>query len=97
MIVEGVDPRNIEWEVDRPAYRVYFWHQPPAPAGVAPTELMWHCEEYRLSDVTDVEEILGWARARATPDQTVVVYAECGDLGRSGLVRLWGVDPSDSR
>ena len=52
MIVEGVDPRDTQWEVDWPVYRVYFWHQPPAPPGVAQEQVMWHCDEYRLSEVT---------------------------------------------
>ena len=30
VFTEGVDPRDIKWEVDQPVYRVYFWYQPPA-------------------------------------------------------------------
>ena len=30
-IVIVIDPRDTEWEVEGPVYRVYFWHQPPAP------------------------------------------------------------------
>lgn len=69
MIIEGVDPRDTEWEVDRPVYRVYFWHQPPAPPGVAHEHVMWHCDEYRLSEATDFEDVLGWARSKARPDR----------------------------
>lgn len=97
MIIEGVDPRDTEWEADWPVYRVQFWHQPPAPADVAQKHVMWHCDEYRLSDVIDVEEVLDWARNRARSDQTFVIYVEQRDSERSGLVRLLGVDPnSDS-
>ena len=53
---------------------------------------MWHCDEYRLTDVVDVEEVLDWARNRARPDR-FVIYVEQRDAGRSGLVRLLGVDP----
>ena len=35
MIVGGVDPRDTQREVDQPVYRVYFWHRPPVPAGIA--------------------------------------------------------------
>jgi hypothetical protein len=94
VIVDGADPRDTRWEADRPVYRVYFWHQPPAPPGVAQEHVMWHCDEYRLSDVTDVEEVLAWARGTARPDQTYVVYVEQRDGDRSGLVRLLGTDPS---
>ncbi len=54
---------------------------------------MWHCDEYRLTHVVDVEEVLDWARNRARPDQRFVIYVEQRDAGRSGLVRLLGVDP----
>jgi hypothetical protein len=39
--------------------RGYFWHRPDAPPGVAQRQVMWHCDEYRLSDAVDVEEVLG--------------------------------------
>ena len=94
MIVESVDPRDTQWETDRPVYRVYFWHRPPV-LGVAPEHAMWHCEEYRLRGAADVEEVLAWARGSARPDQTFVLYVEHRDAHRSGLVRLLGVDPHD--
>lgn len=94
MIIDRVDPRDTQWEIDWPVYRVYFWYQPPAPPGVAQEHAMWHCDEYRLSDAIDVEEVLGWARNTARSDQTFVVYVEQRDAQRSGLVRLWGVDPN---
>lgn len=96
VIIEGVDPRDTQWEVDKPVYRVYFWHQPDAPPGVAQQHVMWHCDEHRLSDAVDVEEVLGWARTKARPEQTFVVYVEQRDAQRSGLVRLFGVDPNSS-
>jgi hypothetical protein len=96
VIIEGVDPRDTQWEVDWPVYRVYFWHQPPAPAGVAQEHVMWHCDEYRLSDVANVEEVLDWARNKARSDQTFVIYVEQRDAERSGLVRVLGVDPSSA-
>ena len=96
MDISGVDPRDIEWEADRPVYRVYFWHQPTAPAGVVQDVMMWHCDEYRLSDVVDVEEVLGWARSRARSDQTFVVYVEQRDARQLGLVRLFGTDPNSA-
>ena len=96
MIIEGVDPRDTRWEVDWPVYRVYFWHQPPAPPGVAQEQVMWHCDEYRLSEATDVEEVLDWARSSARPDQTFTLYVEHRDAHGSGLVRLLGVDPNSA-
>lgn len=96
MMVEGVDPRDTQWEVDRPVYRVYFWHQPSVPLGVAQEHVMWHCDEYRLRDAADVEEVLDWARDRVRPDQTFVLYVEQRDAQRSGLVRLLGTDPNSA-
>jgi hypothetical protein len=97
VIVDGVDPRDTQWEVDSPVYRVYFWHQPPAPpAGVAQEHVGWHCDEYRLSDVADVEEVIDWARKKAQSDQSFVIYVEQRDGQRSGLARLFGVDPNSA-
>ena len=96
VIIEGVDPRDTQWEVDRPVYRVYFWHQPPAPAGAAQEQVMWHCDEYRLIETTGVEEVLDWAHSGARPDQTFTLYLEHHDAHRSGLVRLLGMDPTSA-
>lgn len=96
MIIEGVDPRDITWEDDRPVYRVYFWHQPPAPSGADQARAMWHCDEYRLTEAADVEEVLGWARNTARSDQTFTLYVEHRDAHQSGLVRLVGADPSSA-
>ncbi len=100
VIVDGVDPRDTQWEVDSPVYRVYFWHQPPAPAGVAQEVAQehagWYCDEYRLSDVADVEEVIDGARKKAQSDQSFVIYVEQRDGQRSGLARLLGVDPDSA-
>jgi len=94
VIVEGVDPRDTRWEVDRPVYRVYFWHQPGSAPGVVQPHVMWHCDEQRVSDADDVEEVVRWARETARPEQTFVLYVEHADAGRPGLVRLLGTDPN---
>ena len=94
MIVERVDPRDIEWEVDQPAYRVYFWHQPSVPHGVAHELVMFHSDEYRLSDVVDVGEVLAWARGKARADQTFTLYIEHRNGDRLGLIQLMGTDPT---
>lgn len=93
MIIRGVDPRDVQWEVERPAYRVYFWHQPPAPPGVPQEQMGWHCDEHRLSEVSDVEAVVAWARTTARPDQTFVVFVEHEEDGRTGLLRVLGADP----
>ncbi|GAB2755679.1 hypothetical protein GCM10027020_04770 [Nocardioides salsibiostraticola] len=96
MKIEGVDPRDTQWETDWPDYRVYFWYQPPASPVTAQEQVMWHCAEYRLSEANDVQEVLDWARSSARPDQTFVVYAEHRDGQRHGLVRLFGTDPNSA-
>ena len=94
MIIEGIDPRDTKWEVDSPVYRVYFWHQPPAPPGIPPETVMYHSDEYRLSDVVDVAEVLAWARTTARADQTFTLYVEHQDSGGPGLIQLMGDDPT---
>ena len=99
MNVDGIDPRDIKWEEDRPVYRVYFWHQPLAPAGVPQEHMMFHSDEYRLSEADDVGEVLDWARTTARSDQTFTLYVEhvehCqGESPRRGMIQLMGVDPT---
>lgn len=96
MIIEGVDPRDAEWEVESPVYRVYLWHQPPAPPGVAQEQVMFHCTEYRLSEVIDVAEVLDWVRVTARPDQTYTLYVEHRHANSLGLIRLMGEDPTEA-
>jgi hypothetical protein len=94
VFVQGIDPRDTEWEVERPVYRVYFWHQPHAPEGVAPEHVMFHSDEYRLSGAPDVAEVLDWARTTARPDQTFTLYVEHRHGDSPGLIHLMGVDPT---
>jgi hypothetical protein len=98
VIIEGIDPRDTEWEVEGPVYRVHFWHRPPAPAGVPQEQMMYHSDEYRLSEADDVGEVLDWARTTARPDQTFTLYVEHvernGESPHPGLIHLMGVDPT---
>lgn len=96
MIIEGIDPRDTEWEIDDPVYRVYFWQQPIALPGMSQEDVMYLCDEHRLSGAADVGEVLDWARSAARPDQTFTLYVEHRDAGRPGLLRLMGVDPTGS-
>jgi hypothetical protein len=95
VISEGVDPRHIEWEDDQPVYRVYFWHQPPAPPDVPQSSMGYHCDEYRLRGARDVREVLDWATSNARPEQTFTLYVEHLHDGRPGLIHLAGDDPTE--
>lgn len=81
MNVQGIDPRDTEWEVDSPAYRVYLF-----------TDDGGHSDEYQLTDA-DVSEVLSWAKERAG-DRQHVVYVVHDDAGSLGLIRLSGADPN---
>ena len=82
-----IDPRDVSWEVDSPAYRVYFWGRP------SPT-WAWQCEEWRLTAAHDVHEVLAWADGRAG-DRTFTVQAEVDVSGEGrGMIRLAGTDPT---
>jgi hypothetical protein len=97
IIEEPIDPRDTEWEIDDPAYRVYFSRQSIAPSEVPQEHMGYACHEHRLSGVADVAEVLDWTQHRVQPDQTYVLYVEHRDAGRPGLLRLMGVDPTASR
>ncbi|NAZ80477.1 hypothetical protein GTR02_01415 [Kineococcus sp. R8] len=86
MDVHGVDPRDISWEIVQPVYRVYFWGLPGPSAAQA-------CDERRITHADDVGEVLTWAHHHAE-GRVFVVYAEAGDGGARGLLRLYGEDPS---
>jgi hypothetical protein len=94
-MIERVDPRDTEWEMDRPVYRVYFWHQPPAPPGVQQSQMGYHSEEHRVSGAEDVHEVLTWAAQAARPEQTFTLYVEQLRDGSPGLIRLSGIDPTE--
>lgn len=88
MDVRGVDPRDISWELAQPVYRVYFWGLPGPDVAQA-------CDERRITDAGDVEEVMEWAHQHAE-GRIFVVYAEASDGAARGLLRLYGEDPSVS-
>jgi hypothetical protein len=80
--VRPVDPRDQEWGLERPDYRVYFY------------DSRGKSSEYEVSEA-DVIEILEWADAQKG-DRTYVLYVVVPGDG-PGLVRLVGEDPNDPR
>lgn len=82
MQVTSVDPRDANWEVETPRYRVYFWTSDAASS------------EYELTG-GDVQDVLEWAE-RHRGRRTYTLYA-CVDENGMGLVRLAGVDPTAAR
>jgi hypothetical protein len=88
--VRPVDPRDTAWEVDEPAYRVYFWRQVPQPIGLSPG---FESEEFEVTG-SDVHGVIAWAEATAGSDRTYTLYALVRRLEQEvGLVRLAGADP----
>jgi hypothetical protein len=87
MQVRKVDPRDTRWEVDQPAYRVYFWRR----LGDDPYS-GWASEEWQVEDA-DVQEVLSWAgKGRARRSYTLYVCCTCET--EPGLIRLAGIDPT---
>ena len=81
-----VDPRDTQWEIDQPPYRVHFFERRGAQQ---PT---WESEEWELN-ASDVTDVLAWAEATSR-DRPHVVYAYVSSDSGSGLVRLFGSDPN---
>jgi hypothetical protein len=94
VIVQSIDPRDTEWEVDGPAYRVYFWRQPPSRADGAHDRVVLRSDEFRLVGAIDVAEVFEWARTTAGPEQTFTLYVEHRNGDSPGLIHLMGVDPT---
>lgn len=61
VLVELVDPRDVSWEDEQPAFRVYSWRRAS------------HCWEYEITDA-DVSAVFAWAESEAD-GRTYVVYA----------------------
>jgi hypothetical protein len=91
--VRPVDPRDTAWEVNAPAYRVYFLLQPPGPPPSGEEQMAWVSDEYEVEDA-DVAVVLEWANSKASPGQTFTLYALAHCNGMPGLVRLAGTDPT---
>jgi hypothetical protein len=91
--VRPVDPRDTAWEVDTPAYRVYFWLQPPGPPPSGQGQMAWVSDEYEVEGA-DVSVVLEWANSKTSPGQTFTLYALVHCNGTPGLVRLAGTDPT---
>ena len=89
--VEHVDPRDGRYREMATAYRVYFWELAYKPErGIPP---LWSSDEYELTDVRDVAEVLEWAEA-SSKGRAYTLYA-IHDRGTDrGLIQLLGVDPT---
>ena len=83
MRAEPVDPRDIAWERDEVAYRVYFWRG----AGAS--------DEWRVTEA-DVTEVLDWARKEAQ-GRYITMWVEHTHNGDLGMIRLKGWEPTSSR
>lgn len=94
MDIDPVDPRDTEWETERPTYRVYFWGRSSAPLEVPPEHVGYYAREYRLHGAEDVHEVIRWANSAAAADETYTLYVECRDAAAPGLILLAGTDPT---
>jgi len=77
-----VDPRDIRWEEDVPAYRVYFH----ASEGSS--------DEWRPTGATDVHEVLAWATGPDGRGRRFELFVEWSAGEGRGLLRLAGVNPN---
>jgi hypothetical protein len=94
MKVRQVDPRDVAWEIDFPSYRVYFWKPDPPPVGVRDHPVGFSSNEFELSGVSDVGEVLAWIEASASPGSIYTLWVVVVQGDERGLVRLAGEDPT---
>jgi hypothetical protein len=81
MKAEAVDERTGNWEVDFPAYRVYFFSADGAT------------DTYRVVEARDVHQVFDWADAQAR-GRRYIVYVEVEHAREIGLLQLAGGDPN---
>jgi hypothetical protein len=69
----SVDPRDIRWEDDNPAFRVTIWKPQPAPLDA---ELVFVGHESREYEVLDayVQEVVAWATGQAEATETSTIH-----------------------
>jgi hypothetical protein len=98
MEIRQVDPTDVSWAFDVPAYRVYFWKKPtltrPLPPGAREDRLMYTSYEYEFTGCHNVREVIGWADENAGADRTYTLYAVVRIGDDLALVRLFGIDPT---
>ncbi|HEX5469340.1 MAG TPA: hypothetical protein VFW80_09880 [Gaiellaceae bacterium] len=86
MDARPIDPRDTEWELSSPVYRVSFFAQDERGG--------WSSDAFELDGAGDVAEALSWAE-RESAGRVFVLYALVEAAGEGGLVRLAGTDPLD--
>jgi hypothetical protein len=92
--IRGVDPRDTRWEIDEPAFRVYFWQAPVRnEAGLQVG--MWVSDEYEVTGA-DILEVISWAYRHAGAHLSFVVYVLVPSDDGPGLVRIHGTDPTSA-
>ena len=84
--IRPADPRDIRWEIDDPAYRVYFWRPDQGGSG-------WVSEEWEITGA-GVAAVQEWAAERAD-GRRFVLYARAETADGPGLIRLHGTDALD--
>ena len=94
MEARPIDPRDIAWEQDNPAYRVYFWEL--SSDGFAPAS-----DEWQITDAS-VHEVITWAeKERGDRNYELFIEHQERNEGRTGwvdslgLIRLSGENPTD--
>lgn len=92
MRIRQVDPRDIQWEVDDPRFRVHIWTRCAADGDPATTG--FRADEYEI-DGADVDKVLSWAHERAEAQGgTFGLYLLVTGERAPGMVRLAGADPT---
>jgi hypothetical protein len=81
-----VDPRDQQWELLAPAYRVTFWRS--AGGG-------WASREYEVWG-GDVAAVLQWANEHAGTGETFALDVVIDRSDGLGVVRLLGDDPTSA-
>ena len=97
MRTQRVDPRDTRWEIDSPDYRVYFWKRASGPPDVPASLLGWESNEFLLTEVANVQEVMAWADQRVDPKGHYTLYVVVDGPNGPGLIHLSGTDPTRMR
>lgn len=81
-----IDPRDVDWEVTAPVFRVEFWSHGADRDHVPREKQALSCDTYRLTGVSDVRDVMAWANEQSGDATRTAIYVESSAHTSLGLI-----------
>jgi hypothetical protein len=83
-----IDPRDVDWEITAPVFRVEFWSQGADRDHVPREKQALRCDTYRLTGASDVRDVMAWARDQSVDATRTAIYVESSAHTSLGLIMV---------